>query len=220
MTPACTSSLLRREGCQASLLVATAGFKPDDWEDLRQELTLDCLRRSPKFDPSRGDWQGFVRGIVRNHACVLATRRYRTAQREVLAADLVGGEEQVGDDSDILDGVRRHEMEAALQMSIDVERVLGGLPTTLQTLARLLAEMPVLEVCARTGRSRSRVYQMTRQLREVFVQAGFRPRSPRRLAAEGSGPSRSKRDIIAGAAIATDASNRPAMARRRGYNSI
>src|SRR5688572_21995222 len=90
--------ILQQASCRASLLVATAGFRSDDWEDLRQEMVLDCLRRSPKFDPSRGDWQGFVRGVVRNHAAVLVIRRHRTARREVLADDLYCNEARLGDD--------------------------------------------------------------------------------------------------------------------------
>jgi len=182
MTPV-DAYIAQQASCRARLLVATAGFKSDDWEDLRQEMVLDCLRRSPKFDPSRGDWQGFVRGVVRNHAIVLVTRRHRTAQRDILADDLSFKETRAGDDPiDILDGVHRCEFEAALHMAIDVGRVLDGLPPQLQTLALLLGELPVLEVCAKTGKSRSRVYQMTRQLREAFVRAGFRPRCPRKSA--------------------------------------
>ena len=174
--------ILQQASCRASLLVATAGFRSDDWEDLRQEIVLDCLRRSPKFDPSRGDWRGFVRGVVRNHATVLATRRYRSVQREVLAEDLSHGEVETADDPpDHLRAGHKHEIEAGLQMSIDVQRVLNGLPPQLQNLALLLSELPMLEAGAKTGKSRSRVYQMTRQLRDAFVRAGFRPRCPRRF---------------------------------------
>jgi hypothetical protein len=67
-------------------------------------------------------------------------------------------------------------------MNLDIERVLKGLPSQLQRLALLLSELPVLEVCAKTGKSRSRVYQMTRQLRDAFARAGFRPRCPRKSA--------------------------------------
>ena len=173
--------IVQQASCRASLLVATAGFRSDDWEDLRQEMVLDCLRRSPKFDSSRGDWQGFVRGVVRNHATVLVTRRVRTAHREILADDLSCNEARAGDDpADKLDGAPRHDIEAALQMSLDIERVLKGLPSQLQRLALLLSELPVLEVCAKTGKSRSRVYQMIRQLRNAFARAGFRPRRPRK----------------------------------------
>jgi RNA polymerase sigma-70 factor (ECF subfamily) len=177
--------ILQQASCRASLLVATAGFRSDDWEDLRQEMVLDCLRRSPKFDPSRGNWQGFVRGVVRNHATVLATRRHRSVQREVLAEDLPHREVDTADDPvNPLGTGCKHEIEAGLQMSIDVQRVLNGLPPQLQNLALLLSELPMLEAGAETGKSRSRVYQMTRQLRDAFARAGLRPLCPRKFGGE------------------------------------
>jgi RNA polymerase sigma-70 factor, ECF subfamily len=176
--------ILRQASCRASLLVATAGFRSDEWEDLRQEMILDCLRRSPKFDPSRGDWQGFVRGVVKNHATVLVTRRHRSVQREVLAEDLSLSEAGTLDDP--LGAGHQHEIEAGLQMSIDVQRVLKGLPSQLQNLAVLLGELPVREAGAKTGKSRSRVYQMTLQLRDEFLRAGFRPVCPRKSAVKDS----------------------------------
>jgi hypothetical protein len=110
----------------------------------------------------------------------LATRRHRIARREILADDLPRKEARIETDRlEILNGLQRHEIEPALQLSIDVERVLYGLPYTLQRLARMLRELTILEVCAQTGKSRSWVYQMIRQLREAFVRAGFRPRGPR-----------------------------------------
>jgi RNA polymerase sigma-70 factor (ECF subfamily) len=165
--------ILQQASIQASLMVATAGFRQHDFEDLRQEMVLDCLRRSPKFDPSRGDWRGFVRGVVRNHATVLVTRMHRSVRREVLAEDL---ESDVPGDG--LGASHQHEIEAGLQMSLDVERVLSGLPPQLQNLALLLTDLPMLEAGEKTGKSRSRVYQMTRQLREAFARAGLRPRRP------------------------------------------
>src|SRR3954447_2660391 len=84
--------ILQQASRRASLLVATAGFRSDDWEDLRQEMVLDCLRRSPKFDPSRGDWPGFVRGVMRNRAAVLVMRERRRGL-EILRDDLVHRED-------------------------------------------------------------------------------------------------------------------------------
>ena len=48
--------IFQQASCRASLLVAFAGFRPDDWEDLKQEMVLDVFRRSPKFDPARETW--------------------------------------------------------------------------------------------------------------------------------------------------------------------
>ena len=66
--------IIQQASCRASRLVAMAGFRSHDWEDLKQEMVLDLLRRAPKFDPARGNWQGFVRGVVRNYAAVLMMR--------------------------------------------------------------------------------------------------------------------------------------------------
>ena len=79
-----TPYLLRQTGLRASLLLTSFGFSSDDWDDLQQDLVLDCLRRMPKFNASRGDWKGFVRGVVRNHACVLASRQIRRREFQPL----------------------------------------------------------------------------------------------------------------------------------------
>ena len=174
MTPV-DSYLFQQASCRASLLVASAGFRSDDWEDLKHEMVLDVLRRSPKFDPARGDWQGFVRGVVRNHAAVLVMRERRRAP-EILSDDLVNREDASDADSlDVLDKRASLGVVDALHLSLDVRQVVESLPAHLQSLAGLLVQMPVQDVCRHTGKSRSRVYQMTRQIREAFVRAGVSP---------------------------------------------
>jgi len=174
--------ILQQASCRASLLVASAGFRPDDWEDLKQEMVLDVVRRSPKFDPTRGDWQGFVRGVVRNHAAVLVMRERRRTP-ELLSEDLMNREDTGDTDSlDLLDRRRLSRVVDALHLSLDVRRVVESLPTQLQSLAVLLGEMPVQDVCRSTGKSRSRVYQMTRQLRDEFIRAGFQRQRPQKAA--------------------------------------
>jgi RNA polymerase sigma-70 factor (ECF subfamily) len=177
--------ILQQASCRASLLVANAGFRAGDLEDLRQSLVLDLLRRAPKFDPARGEWQGFVRGVVRNHAAVLVMRERRRAP-EILIGDLMLDEEARAGDALDFPGKRYSEGVAALHLSIDIHRVLARLPEKLRSLTRVLGQMPIKDVCERTGKSRSRVYQMTRQIREAFVGAGLAPHSRR----VGRSPSR------------------------------
>jgi hypothetical protein len=74
---------------------------------------------------------------------------------------------------DVLDERRAAGVVDALHLSLDVRRVVESLPAQLQLLAALLVRMPVQDVCRHTGKSRSRVYQMTRQIREAFIRAGF-----------------------------------------------
>jgi DNA-directed RNA polymerase specialized sigma24 family protein len=172
--------VLQQASCRASLLVATAGFTRDDWEDVRQEMVFDCLRRARKFDSSRGEWGGFVRGVMRNQAVALVSRRCRRTRHEVLAADLA----RPDGDAELVEAFWRQDPRNDFDVSIDVRRVLQELPIHLQHLAHLLTELSVQEAGLAIGKSRSRVYQMTRQLRDAFVQAGFRrPGCPRKSAA-------------------------------------
>jgi len=169
-----TPFLVDQTGLRASLLRTSFGLGADEWEDLRQELALDCLRRLAKFDPSRSDWRQFVHGVVRNHACVLASRlalrptmysldqnsnadRAQTAARQVL------------DDKDDRDGI------FSIELQIDVAHVLAGLNPDQQTIARLLSRFSVSTVRRITGLSVSQLDRKIRRIRAAFIAAGFGP---------------------------------------------
>jgi RNA polymerase sigma factor (sigma-70 family) len=172
---------LNHAAYRARLLAAGgAGYRPHDWEDLRQELLMDCARRSTKFDPSRGSWQGFVSGVMRNQATVLAVRGQRRAV-EVLVDDLPKPEDMDAETAlDALDHRPRVNLETAVVLKVDVERILEELPIQLRTLARLLDRMSVPEASRQIGKSRSRVYQMMRQIKAAFITAGYRSDCRRR----------------------------------------
>jgi RNA polymerase sigma-70 factor (ECF subfamily) len=154
------------------------GFTSDDWDDLRQELLLDCWRRLPRFDAARGPWQGFVRGLIRNRSCVLVTRQARRRQFEQL-----GGDGEQLDGSEELDHQAfRHRPELrtpnpcfGLELRLDIQRVLAGLPEPLRVVASQLAETTIADICRRTGRSRSSVNHMVLRIRSAFRKAGITP---------------------------------------------
>ena len=168
--------LLQQTALRASLLQTSFGFAADDWDDLRQDLALDCLRRLPRFDASRGNWKGFVHGVVRNHACVLASRQARRPELQCLAED--------GDvHADSVEGVSRFEVHflgaadlcPALELSLDMRHVLDGLPGELRSVAQYLAEMPVYAVRHVTGLSLSQLNRKIARIRAAFVAAGLGP---------------------------------------------
>jgi RNA polymerase sigma-70 factor (ECF subfamily) len=158
---------------RARLLILTAGFPTETVEDVRQDLLLDYLRRLPKYDGTRGDHRGFVRGVMRNHTTVLIARRSRRVRHEVLSDDLLKSDS--ANSTDLLD-MGGDDPTVALHLSMDVERVLRQLPYHLQNLAALVSYMPIAEICDTLGKSRSRIYQMIRELRNVFSGAGLEPR--------------------------------------------
>ena len=62
-----------------------------------------------------------------------------------------------------------------LELGLDTERVLAGLPEDLQRIARYLAEMPISAVRRKTGLSLAQVNRRIRQIRAAFMAAGFAP---------------------------------------------
>jgi RNA polymerase sigma-70 factor (ECF subfamily) len=165
-----TPYLLQQTALRASLLQSSFGFAAADWDDLRQDLALDCLRRLPKFDGSRGSWKGFVRGVVRNHACVLAARQVRCPQFEPLENDAAAD----GTTGDVRD-LPTTDIRAALELGLDTERVLAGLPDDLRTIARYLAHMPISAACRKTGLTPSQLSRRIRRIRAAFTAAGLAP---------------------------------------------
>jgi RNA polymerase sigma-70 factor (ECF subfamily) len=168
----CNSFAVQEASRCASRLIATAGFRRDDREDLRQEIILDLLRRTPRFDSARGDWHGFVRGVFRHRSIGLITQ-HRRRRWEVLAGDLGPAEDGNDDRLDALDCRRRTDPARVSQLRLDVRRVVAGLPPRLRSLADVLGQVPVTEVCQHTGRSRATVHRMTVQIRAAFLAAGF-----------------------------------------------
>jgi DNA-directed RNA polymerase specialized sigma24 family protein len=172
MTGAIDIAIEVAAGC-ATGLIATGSFKPDEHEDLKQDILCDLYRRSRGFDAARGSWPGFVWGVARHRTWMLIGHRRRRAS-EVLAGDLKRGDDADGDPMEAFEDRRRTHTVAALHLRIDVRRVLAGLDPRLRSLAVLLAQMPVKEVCRCTGRSRSTVHRMTVQIRSAFITAGVK----------------------------------------------
>lgn len=156
--------VLRQAEIRASRIVGATGYTPDDWEDLRQELLLDYVRRQPRFDPARGDQRGFVFGVLRNHAAKLAT-----------AGNRARAASELPDDPPDPCTCATTRLEAELHLRIDVQTVLSRLPEHLRILAVQLTEMSPGEVCRESGRSRSCIYRWIAELRRAFMAAGLTP---------------------------------------------
>lgn len=171
MTPAQVSFdsfAIQQAGIRASQLVASSGFNRTDWDDLRQDLLLDYLKRSRHYQPRRGDHRGFIFGVVRNRAARLAVQQSR---RPTFIS---------GVDDDVLAGNPFAEKSVSapaksLDLQMDVRRVVASLPEHLREVAALLCQMSVAEVRRETGKSRPRIYQMIGEIRHAFQEAGLAP---------------------------------------------
>ena len=119
--------MLEQATCRAHFLVNRTGLPQDDWEDLRQEFVLDCLQRAPGFNPARGEWQAFVRGVIRNRSAVAAHRESKRVQCEALSPICEGFDP---DQNERVDSARANrepasaDPTASLVLSADVQRVI------------------------------------------------------------------------------------------------
>jgi len=173
--------VIRQASLCASHLVRRGQFTVDDWDDLRQEMFLDLLQRLPRFRPERGDWHGFVRGIMRHRSAAMASEQ----QKHSLLFSGEAGDGARGDDENGLDPLTDapgEDSSTERELRLDVHRVLLRLPEHLRAVALLLKDMSVAEICDHTGKSRSGINHFIRQIRAAFEEAGL---TPERLAKRG-----------------------------------
>ncbi len=159
---------LQQAEIRASHLVAAFGFTRTDWDDLRQDMLLDYLKRRPRFHAGRGEHRGFIFGVIRNRSTRLAVQSRRHPAFVSGVDDKVLLSSSCGRPS--LSSTAR-----SLDLQIDVRKVLDSLPEHLREVALMLSQMSVGEVRRETGKSRQRIYQLMGEIRQAFVEAGLAP---------------------------------------------
>jgi len=65
--------------------------------------------------------------------------------------------------------------DSEIELRIAIEDVVSRLPNHLQSLVRQLSEMRITEICRQTGKSRRRIHQLVRQIRDAFTEHGLTP---------------------------------------------
>lgn len=170
--------MLKEATCRAHFLVNRTKLPQDAWEDLRQEFILDCLQRASGFDPARGEWRPFVRGVIRNRSAVAAHRESKRVQCEALSPICDGFDP---DQNERVDSARANrepasaDPTASLVLSADVQRVIAKLPDNLRNLALDLTYLSPAEAAAKSNRTRQRIHQLMGNLRTVFLNSGILP---------------------------------------------
>lgn len=160
------------------------GFRPHEFEDLRQELFLAVMRSREKFNPDRASVATFLDRLLRNR-CASLIRAQQMPKRDwrrngpSLQQPLRGRSAAEPIDSSLIDAFderqvrstthrkqRTDEELAALQQ--DLNTVLASLPDDLRALAELLKDFPLSVAAEKLGESRRQVREKFDRLREVF----------------------------------------------------
>src|SRR4051794_19485962 len=123
MTDDFVAAAVKHATVVAKKTARTRGFASDEWQDVRQELLLDLIRRYPSFNPSRGSWATFMSHLMRNRASTLVSSIRRRHQTET--SDISGAE--------FSKYVDQHAIQPqSVDVSVDVRTVTALLPPHLR----------------------------------------------------------------------------------------
>jgi len=173
---------------QALQLIRNAGFVPEDFHDIVQDLTIHLWEQLDKFDPARGKRTTFVDRVVRNKAADILEARQAACRdcrlevqsiHEVVAPE--DGEDACLEDLAEVDAVRSRQglshdpFERGVELRVDLVRALARLtPEQLDLCRRLLEDPNRSRIAADLGISRDTLYQSIHEIRAIFEQAGLR----------------------------------------------
>ena len=156
---------------KADELAGTSGFAPDEADDISQELTLHLLERWSSFDDAKGKVTTFIANLV--DAKVVDLVR----SRQCLHCDYQRNEALTEDaEFGLLDGIRGQPEVSdfeRIDLRIDCDKVLAGLPGDLQELAELLKQMTLTEAARHLGVPTTTLSYRLGKLRRHFATAGF-----------------------------------------------
>jgi len=173
--------LIKRKAAQ---LVGRAGLTATDRKDVEQELSLDVLRRMPKFDPERGSFEAFVLRVVDNCvATILAARKaairdYRRCRQSLSKSieDGEGGRVERAQTFDAEQYMRRsasRSEEELRDLRLDLAEAEKALPPELRELSERLRRETPTEIARVTGVPRSTVYEAIARIRKRFRRHGL-----------------------------------------------
>jgi len=165
---------IRKRARAKAICLAQSGLRRcDEPEDLSQDLLLDLWRRLQYFDESRGNVFVFACRVIQNRVSVLAKKKAHRFERTTVSLDplIRYDDPNAGSKARFLEPAV--DDWAAVNRKIDVRRAIDRLPRPLKSLAHDLVHMTVPEICARSGKSRSRVYEMIREIKDAFIGRGL-----------------------------------------------
>lgn len=133
-----------------------------DRDDHAQDILLDLIIRSHRFDPERGSWGAFVTVVMRNAALTILTRSSKSNAIDCNVDELML--EPYG------------HAEQSLATMIDAKALQRRLPAALKNvLAEVCKAGSVTGAQCARGQSPASFYRALRQLRLRFVAAGLAP---------------------------------------------
>ena len=177
---------MKRIHFKARQILGKNGFTENDFDDLRQDLVADLVKRLPKFNGRRAGMKTFVCRLIDNRIASLIEHREadcRDYRRDECSLDdwvhdeggqwARRGTRVTEDEAAAAAGLARRSRLEDDEMAVDAELVISELPADLRALCRQLQTKTVLEISRETGVPRSRLYIQLKVLEQRFRKAGM-----------------------------------------------
>ncbi len=149
---------LRAVQVRAAVAVASGRIAPADRDDVEQDAFIALWAAVDRYDASRASIRTFLERVADKRFASLLRSRVRVAVEQIDARRFPTA-----------DGI------PAVQLHVDVERILAPLDDADRTLALLLIDHGPTEISRILGVARSTVYDRIARLRQAFRNAGYGP---------------------------------------------
>ncbi len=169
---------VRKIRFQAHILSRGPEFGDWDREDLEQEMMCDLLRRLRNFDHERAGLGTFIDRVV-DHCAMSLREKARTGKRGFGQQKIDFDTRSIGENglSDPDWSGCTPNPAGDLDLTIDIDALIAGLPKELRRICQLLKFDSVVGVCRQAGIPRATLYRRLAVIREHFAQAGFDKKS-------------------------------------------
>jgi DNA-directed RNA polymerase specialized sigma24 family protein len=173
----------------ARSLIGKGGFTPDDFEDIRSEITIHTLRQLPRFEADKASLRTFVNLVVRDGRAGLLRRRFtkkRWCRMGTASLDGDTGRDEDGVSVPLMDvlgademaismGYRRRSRHEEAMLRLDVSTVLSQLPDDLRACcAAIMDGRTPTDVARESGIPQSTFRQRVLvPIRRAFEEAGI-----------------------------------------------
>lgn len=170
-------------------LIGHFGMSESDREDIEQELAIHLWQRLSQHDPARGSVKTFINCVLDNRVKGIIKSRTNSAFDPKMHAYSLDAAIEAGDSDevtkgDIIDmdeyritlGNATRPMMELTEIRVDVLRVVESLPPNLRRVCEALSHASVAAAAKELGIGRDKLYDIMRDVRDAFREAGLERR--------------------------------------------
>ncbi len=177
------SRVSRNIRIRAERLARSGSLPGRDADDIAQDLRLDLIERSSRFDPARASFETFADRVTANRIATLAapTARLR-AERGMRDLHGPSGASDDGEglplsdtlpEAAALHAAEGTDPDVTFGLRRDVGRLLAALPPTCRQVAVALCEMSPTEAARALGLNRCTIYARLASIRAAALALGL-----------------------------------------------